>query len=193
MRRYHARQLSAIAAAALVALLVSACAADDPADPDPAGAGSATTGPPDPSAGTGESAGEPDGVPDSLDFTGTTLAGEPFDAAELAGEPAVLWFWAGWCPRCRAAAPDVLAAAEHVTVIGVGGLVVTDDSELTGFVEETGTGALTHLSDAEGAVWRKFGVASQDTYVLIDADGTVVHTGGLSGAELRDRAAELAG
>jgi cytochrome oxidase Cu insertion factor (SCO1/SenC/PrrC family) len=30
----------------------------------------------------------------ALDFTGADLDGAPFDAAELAGTPVVLWFWA---------------------------------------------------------------------------------------------------
>ncbi len=30
----------------------------------------------------------------SLDFTGDTVDGAAFDAAELAGAPVVLWFWA---------------------------------------------------------------------------------------------------
>lgn len=29
----------------------------------------------------------------SLDFTGTTIDGAPFDAATLAGTPVILWFW----------------------------------------------------------------------------------------------------
>ncbi len=37
----------------------------------------------------------PTAAPDAaLDFTGTTVDGAPFDAAELAGAPVVLWFWA---------------------------------------------------------------------------------------------------
>ena len=37
---------------------------------------------------------------DRLNFTGTTLSGAPFDGSSLQGKPAVLWFWAPWCPPC---------------------------------------------------------------------------------------------
>jgi thiol-disulfide isomerase/thioredoxin len=184
-----ARVLAALATTVIV--LVGAGCGGDPAGPEAAGSDPGV----DDRSRSGGSAGDratgaPDDLPESLAFTGTTVAGQPFDAAQLAGEPAVLWFWAPWCPICHAAAPDVLAAAERVTVVGVGGL--DRDSAMQGFVDRTGTGSFTHLSDPDGRVWQKFAVVTQDTYVLIGADGEVVHNGGLSGAELRDRAAELA-
>ncbi|MDT5327276.1 MAG: hypothetical protein QOF25_4428, partial [Mycobacterium sp.] len=48
---------------------------------------------------------------DRQQFTGTTLAGQPFDGSSLAGKPAVLWFWTPWCPFCNAEAPSVSAVA----------------------------------------------------------------------------------
>ena len=44
---------------------------------------------------------------DRLQFTGTTLSGAPFNGAGLQGKPAVLWFWAPFCPFCNAEAPGV--------------------------------------------------------------------------------------
>ncbi|MGH8775288.1 MAG: TlpA disulfide reductase family protein [Jiangellaceae bacterium] len=48
-----------------------------------------------------------------LTFTATTVDGEQFAGSSLAGRPAVLWFWAPWCPTCVAEAPDVLAVADR--------------------------------------------------------------------------------
>jgi thiol-disulfide isomerase/thioredoxin len=31
-------------------------------------------------------------------FSGATLSGTAFKGSSLEGEPAVLWFWAPWCP-----------------------------------------------------------------------------------------------
>jgi thiol-disulfide isomerase/thioredoxin len=182
--------------AAIAAVVLVGCGGADPAetttDPD-AGAGPPADSPApadDPAAGPGDD--EPAAeAPESLSFTGTTVGGEAFDAAELAGEPVVLWFWAPWCPICRGAAPDVLAAAEKVTMVGVGGL--DQESAMQGFVDDTGTGDLTHLSDPDGTVWQKFEVTYQHTYVLIDAAGEVQFTGSLDREDLLRRVDELAG
>jgi thiol-disulfide isomerase/thioredoxin len=184
-----ARVLAALAAAVLL-LIGSGCSGDDPAGPADPGADTAPDRSPSAPAGDSDAAGETGDLPESLAFTGNTVSGEPFDASELAGEPAMLWFWAPWCPICHNAAPDVLAAAEQVTVVGIGGL--DQDSAMQGFVDRTGTGSFTHLSDPDGQVWQKFEVVTQDTYVLIDANGEVVFHGSLSGSDLRDRAADLA-
>jgi thiol-disulfide isomerase/thioredoxin len=168
-------------------IMLAACGAD----PDGPGAAPPTTperSPVSPPA-TSEDQPEQPSVPASLDFTATTVDGATFDAAELAGEPVVFWFWAPWCPRCVASAPDVLALAEDVTVVGVGGLA--PDSDMRGFVDRTGMGGLTHLSDPDGAVWGMFGVTAQETMVVIDADGEVVHNGIVSPAALRERLDEL--
>jgi thiol-disulfide isomerase/thioredoxin len=134
-------------------------------------------------------------VPESLRFRSRTVDGREFDGASLAGRPAVLWFWAPWCPTCRRAAPDVVALqdryAGRVTVLGVGGL--DRDGSMPAFVQQTGSGALTHLADGSGEVWRRYGVTSQHTFVLIARDGSVAHRGTLSADELARRVAGLAG
>jgi thiol-disulfide isomerase/thioredoxin len=126
-------------------------------------------------------------------FTGTTLDGEPFDAASLAGQPVALWFWAPWCTKCIAQAPAVLSlAAEHegdVQIIGVAGQA--SESEMPEFVDRTGTGELTHLADPDGEIWRQYGVAETSVFVFLDADGEPVDSGRFSDSELADQMAAL--
>ncbi len=128
-----------------------------------------------------------------LSFTGETLAGEAFDGAELAGKPAVLWFWAPWCPTCRAQAGGVSALAQKygddVNVVGVGGLAAPGDIEE---FARTVDGP-THLVDPEGAIWRHFGVTAQSTYLVIDGDGQILADGYLDDPVLAEKVAELAG
>jgi thiol-disulfide isomerase/thioredoxin len=61
-------------------------------------------------------------VPAALAFSAPVVGGGQFDGASLAGKPAVLWFWASWCPRCQAKANDVgMLQAEYagrVTALG---------------------------------------------------------------------------
>lgn len=129
----------------------------------------------------------------SLAFSGETLDGASFQGKQLAGKPAVLWFWAPWCPTCRAQAPGVSALAERyagrVSVVGVGGLADVDDiRDYARQVEGP-----THLIDPDGALWRHFGVTAQSTYVVLDADGGVLAEGYLDDRVLADKVAELAG
>jgi thiol-disulfide isomerase/thioredoxin len=123
-----------------------------------------------------------------LDFTATTLDGATFEGASLAGKPALLWFWAPWCPTCAGQADHVSeVAAEYagqVNVVGVGGL--DQAAAMRTFVEDRGVGGFVHLSDESGEVWQRFGITSQSTYVVLDAAGVVVAEGVLSEGELDD-------
>lgn len=128
-----------------------------------------------------------------LDFTATTLEGNSFDGEQLRGKPAVLWFWAPWCPTCRAQAPAVsklaLEYADEVNVVAVGGL--SDTAAIKEFAEQVD--GPTHLIDEKGEVWRHLGVSAQSTYLVLDADGEPVAEGYLDDPVLAEKVAELAG
>jgi thiol-disulfide isomerase/thioredoxin len=133
-------------------------------------------------------------VPDTLDFTATTVGGETFEGATLAGRPVLLWFWAPWCPTCRGQVPQVEGlAAEHqgdLAVVGVGSL----DSEEAIAEFAGGVEGLTHLVDTEGALWQRFGVVEQSSFVLLDADGEVAFEAGYGGSDvLGDQVADVVG
>jgi thiol-disulfide isomerase/thioredoxin len=130
----------------------------------------------------------------ALDFRAVTLEGGEFDAAALAGTPVVLWFWAPWCTICRTEAPGVAkVAAEYegtVAFLGIPGR--GEIGEMREFVEDTGTGALTHVVDDDGALWQRFDVVAQPAFAFVGADGTVETFGGsLDPDSLRAAAAEL--
>ncbi len=59
-----------------------------------------------------------------------------------------------------------------VTFIGVPE-PANDVSSASEFVEGTGSDFLTHLHDVDGSVWSTFGVVSRQTFIVIEADGTV--------------------
>ncbi|MGW0828610.1 redoxin domain-containing protein [Streptomyces sp. NPDC002845] len=139
---------------------------------------------------------EGEGVPEALNFTATTLDGEPFDGTTLAGKPTVLWFWAPWCPTCRGQAAETAKVAADfegkANVVGVAGLDKED--AMKEFVADTGTGDFTHLSDEAGDVWKRFEITQQSVYVILDKDGEQVFEGGLpAGKGLADRVAALTG
>ncbi len=161
-------------------LLTTACAggasADRPASGSAAAAGPGTTAEP-------------------LAFQATTLAGPELDVSTFAGEPVVLWFWAPWCTICRVEGPDVAAVAAElegdVTFLGVPGRGETAD--MAAFVQDTGTGGLQHLIDADGSLWSRFRVVSQPSFAFVAPDGSVETFAGALGEEgLSTRTSALA-
>jgi thiol-disulfide isomerase/thioredoxin len=132
---------------------------------------------------------------DRLNFTGTTLSGAPFNGASLQGKPAVLWFWAPWCPFCNAEAPgvsQVSAANPKVTFVGIASRA--DVGAMQGFVSKYSLN-FTNLNDADGSIWARFGVPWQPAYMFYKADGSSTFVNNPLGAmpqqELADRVAAL--
>lgn len=133
------------------------------------------------------------GPPADLGFEAVTLEGGTLDGEDLAGTPTVFWFWAPWCPTCRAQAPAVSDLALKydgvVEVVGVGGLA--DEADIRDYAA-TVEGP-RHLVDPKGEIWQHFGVTAQSTYLVVDADGSVVADGYLDDPVLAERVAALAG
>lgn len=192
------RTLTGLAAAGLAAVLaLGACGSEE----DPAA--EATTADPDTVEPTEDAATEATTeatmpVPELLDFTATTLDGDAFEGASLAGSPAVLWFWYEDCPICQSQGPAVASLIEtegdRVAVVGVSGAGLSGSSSaeaMQEFVSDTGTEAATHLQGEDGELWTRFGVFSQSTYVLLDSAGEIIDIGAFSGNELKEKVAEL--
>ena len=166
--------------AALAALALSACAPSPEvsASSPPASSPEASENPvPDPTAATPDQSATPDpvAVPDRLNFTATTLDGQAFDGASLYGQPTIIWFWAPWCPTCKAEAPAILDALDElpdgVQAIGIPGQ--SDAAAMQKFVDDYGLGAMTQVVDADGSLWSSFSVSYQPATALIAADGTI--------------------
>jgi thiol-disulfide isomerase/thioredoxin len=186
-----------IAVALGAVMLATACG--DPTVSTPADQPAATSTPGSAAPSIGPSTGPssaPVAVPEKLRFTAKTLDGAGFDAASLAGKPAVLWFWAPWCPKCRGEAAGVGevagAVAGSVTFLGV---AARDEvPKMRDFVRQYGLGSFQHLADTDAAIWRHFGVVEQPAYAFIKPDGTVeLVTARVSKADLLKRSQALAG
>ncbi|SFB95208.1 TlpA family protein disulfide reductase [Streptomyces aidingensis] len=200
------------AGAAAAALLLTACGDSGSGDQEP-DAGSTPAGQQESAPGaapddtespsdadstdsTGDSGdtGDTAAVPAELRWTAPAVGGGEFDAATLAGSPAVLWFWAPWCVICQGEAPGIKAAheewGEQVTFVGVSGHGGESQDET--FVNTFGLDGFDHARDVDGSLWTDFGVASQPAFAFISKSGSVeVVPGSLDEQELDSRLAEL--
>jgi peroxiredoxin len=181
-----------MAAAGIAAVLaLSACSSDE--EPAEETTTEEAMEEPTTAAETTAEATEDVAVPEVLEFTATSLDGEEFDAASLAGSPVVLWFWEYDCPICLSQGPAVSGLfdeyGDQVGIVGVSGAGLyaagsAEDRE--GFVDQTGTGDIVHLADEDYTIRNAFGVVSQSTYVVLDAEGEVVESGSLSEEDLNE-------
>lgn len=182
----------ATALIAAAAITLTGCGGGDGGTSAAGGDGTAAAAEEEP----GTAGGAADGAPESLRFSGTTVEGKPFEGAKLAGKPTVLWFWAPWCGTCKGQAAQTAKLADEykgeVNVVGVAGLDKT--GPMKEFISSSKVGNFPHVADEPGAIWKKFEVTRQSTYVMLDEEGRTVHNDTPSGpAELESRIAELAG
>jgi thiol-disulfide isomerase/thioredoxin len=170
------RLLAIIGSAALLA----GCAAPVVATP------STPITPADIPSGAPAAADAPVPVPATLRFTGRTLDGAAFDATTMAGRPTILWFWAPWCATCASEAQSIADLAKEyqgrLGILGIAGLGT--NKAMHEFVSDLDVGNVPHLDDQAGAIWKKFKITQQSTYVFLDRAGQVVKTGYLDDLQL---------
>lgn len=168
---------------ALTGLVLAGCASTTPG-------GEPTPPAPTPAATTAEPSTGAPVIPQILRFSATTIDGQPFDGASLAGKPTVFWFWAAWCPKCKGDAAEVRdlqqLVGSRVNVVGVAGLG-SGESGMKDFVADYRLTGFPQLADDDGAVWKRFEVPSQHYYVILDATGAELHRGPLTVAQLAEK------
>jgi thiol-disulfide isomerase/thioredoxin len=125
------------------------------------------------------------------------------------GKPALLFFWAHWCPDCKAEAADLKKLKAEFVPKGLaflaptqkygyaaGGQDATPEAEVR-YIEQVRQTFYSGLIDAPPVVneenFRVWGASTVPTLALVDRDGIVrmYHPGALPYAELRARIASL--
>ncbi|MGQ0464388.1 MAG: TlpA family protein disulfide reductase [Sporichthyaceae bacterium] len=134
--------------------------------------------------------------PRQVQFDLVAADGGRVTSASLAGKPAVVWFWAPWCPYSRAVADDVAAVARsagsEVQFVGVGGQ--STETAMRSFVVQMDVDDFRHGMDTADAVAEEFGVQAVPSFAFVDGDGGVdIVQGLITRDELRKRVADLVG
>ena len=137
---------------------------------------------------------------DTSEFLGDARA----SLDDLRGRPLVLFFWAHWCPDCKAQAPSIAALMDE---FGGEGLQVVAPTQRYGYTETRGVAAgrdeeRAHITAVQREFYpflldvpmplseenfRNYGVSSTPTLALVDREGIVrlYNPGNLDEATLR--------
>jgi peroxiredoxin len=107
------------------------------------------------------------------DFELHDLNGRKVHLADYRGKPAILVFWADWCPHCREMIPEFnRMAAEGIPIVSVN--LLEEPERVQRAVEMQGIEYPVAL-DIDGEVGRAYGVEAIPNVFLIDESGNVVH------------------
>jgi thiol-disulfide isomerase/thioredoxin len=117
----------------------------------------------------------------------TSMQGQAIDLQALAGRPFLIHVSASWCPACRIEQGTINALAEDYTVIGIA-MQSGSETEVAAYIREAGINYPV-ISDADGVLARRFGVAGVPTSFVIASDQHIssVTRGLTSGIGLRIR------
>ncbi|NNC79903.1 MAG: hypothetical protein HKN94_07085 [Acidimicrobiales bacterium] len=59
------------------------------------------------------------------------------------------------------------------------------------FIDNTGVGGFPNVNDADGSIWRDFGIGYQPAFVFVDAEGNQTTTGALKEDKIQENIDEL--
>jgi thiol-disulfide isomerase/thioredoxin len=142
-----------------------------------------------------------------------SLEGKPapkLEGAQLpAGKPALLFFWAHWCPDCKIMAPALARLKKEYAAKGFAIIAPTqrygytrrgqdaspavEDEYIAAVRKEQYAGLLDVPAPVNEENFRAYGASTTPTLVLIDAKGIVrmYHPGEMTYAELEPRVRQL--
>lgn len=104
-------------------------------------------------------------------ITGQTLAGTAFDLAQLRGRPAIVYFWASWCPICRAMQGSVREVAMDHPLVSLAMQSGSRD-EVLRYQKEQDFDVPT-LLDEDGDLAGRFGLRGVPAVFVLAPDGRI--------------------
>jgi thiol-disulfide isomerase/thioredoxin len=115
------------------------------------------------------------------------LTGESFDLAGLRGQPALVHFWATWCPVCGLGNGTIDAIAEDYPVITVA-MQSGSPADIVGYMTNEGL-SFPVIPDPHGELASRWGVRGVPTSFVVDGHGRIrfATVGYTTGIGLRGR------
>jgi thiol-disulfide isomerase/thioredoxin len=100
-----------------------------------------------------------------------TLEGAPFSLQQFKGQPAVVHFWATWCPVCELEQGMVATAAARLPLITVA-MQSGSPAEVRGYLQQQGV-AYPVVNDEHGQLAARYGVKAVPASFILDGKGRV--------------------
>ncbi len=111
------------------------------------------------------------------DFTLSTLSGQKVNMTSYRGhQPALIFFWATWCPHCRTQLKDLYASQDSLKQKGLK-VIVVNLQENPGNVRvylQQNRMDMEMFFDEDASVADRYEIVGIPTFFLVDRDGTVV-------------------
>ena len=105
------------------------------------------------------------------DVTSVTLSEQPFSLQQFRGKPAVVHFWASWCPVCEMEQGMVEGMAADVPMITVA-MQSGSANEVRAYLTAQGVDYPV-INDENGWLSAQYGVKAVPASFILDAEGTV--------------------
>ncbi len=104
-------------------------------------------------------------------FEGVTLHGEPFALHSLQGQPALIHFWATWCPVCNLEHGMIDSLARNYPVITIA-MQSGESEEVMAALQAEGVDYPV-INDPHGTLARLYGVSAVPASFVLDSQGEV--------------------
>ncbi|MDD5399800.1 MAG: protein disulfide oxidoreductase [Sulfurimonas sp.] len=85
------------------------------------------------------------------------------------GEPVLIYFWATWCPTCRAEAPNIELISKKFNVLTVA-LKSGNDSKIEEYLKSQDL-SFRVINDYDGSITQKFNISVFPTTIIYDREG----------------------
>lgn len=106
-------------------------------------------------------------------LAGQSLDGQPFDISQWHGKSGIIYFWAEWCPVCKANRHVITSLAEDKPVMTIA-MQSGNSAEVAAYMQKERF-TLPVIVDEQGEIARRFHVQGVPAALIIDREGRIAH------------------